>query len=246
MNEDDRWIFLDGPEPERLRPLLDVMRAPSGADQDDETGPVQRTLARIDALARQLRGDQPAAPRAAQLREQPPDPVADPLPSPPPLPPVVPAPPALVGTAPLALPEGVRDQLAALPFVPPRAPTGREPARTMKVPVMTRGLGGTLPVGDDSIARAVATLPFAGEAATAAVVLVPRLSLETYASLCAELAVTPDRAAEIRVKYQVPSEASQRALDEAWRGWLAEQPRERAAFEATVTAYAAWLRLQRR
>lgn len=243
MTEEDCWIYFDGPEPERLRPLLDAMRAPSGAGDGDKAGRVQRLLARLDAL----HAPAPAPPpRAAQLREQPPDPVADPLPSPPPLPPVVPAPPALVGTAPLALPEGVRDQLAALPFVPPRAPTGREPARTMKVPVMTRGLGGTLPVGDDSIARAVATLPFAGEAATAAVVLVPRLSLETYASLCAELAVTPDRAAEIRVKYQVPSEASQRALDEAWRGWLAEQPRERAAFEATVTAYAAWLRLQRR
>ena len=37
MNEIERWIYLDGPEPERIRPLLDALRdLPPATPQDRE------------------------------------------------------------------------------------------------------------------------------------------------------------------------------------------------------------------
>jgi hypothetical protein len=45
----------------------------------------------------------------------------------------------------------------------------------------------TAPIGDDSVAKAVAALPFAGNTVGAAIVPFPRLKLEEYASLRAEL-----------------------------------------------------------
>jgi hypothetical protein len=47
------------------------------------------------------------------------------------------------------------------------------------------------------VERAVAALPFAGNTAGAAIVLIPPLKLAEYASLRAELAVSPERMGEI-------------------------------------------------
>ena len=60
-------------------------------------------------------------------------------------------------------------------------------ARTMKVPVLNPLQGQTTPVGDDSIEKVVSALPYPGNTAGPAIVPFPRLTLEQYASLCAEL-----------------------------------------------------------
>jgi hypothetical protein len=99
---------------------------------------------------------------------------------------------------------------------------------------MTRDLGDTAPVADDAMAKAVAALPFAGTTVGAGSVPFPRLKLEQYASLHAELRVWPERAGEILLRYYVPSEAARKALEEHWAMRLAENVGERAAFERAV------------
>jgi hypothetical protein len=113
------------------------------------------------------------------------------------------------------------------------------------VPVMKRrGVAETTPVGDDAITRAVAALPFPGSAAAAAVF--PRLSLQEYASLHAELSVWPERAGEILVRYQVGSKAAQGALDAHWATRFGEEAGLRAEFEGALGEFVRWLRAQRR
>jgi hypothetical protein len=61
----------------------------------------------------------------------------------------------------LDLPAEVRALFGKLPFKP--ASPGPALARTMQVPVMaSRRHAETAPIGDDSIEKAVAALPFAG------------------------------------------------------------------------------------
>ncbi len=57
----------------------------------------------------------------------------------------------------LEVPAELREQMGGLPFKP-RAP-GTELARTMQVPVLNLNQGKTAPLGDDSIAKAVAAQP---------------------------------------------------------------------------------------
>jgi hypothetical protein len=144
----------------------------------------------------------------------------------------------------LELPAEVREQLGRLPFksAAEAQAAGKAAARTMQVPVMRRGHGETVPIGDDSIAKAVAALPFVGNTVGAGVVALPQLTVEQYASLRAELSVWPERAGEILRRYQVVNEAARRALDEHWEAWLARQPEPRAVFERALAAYTAWLR----
>jgi hypothetical protein len=144
----------------------------------------------------------------------------------------------------LELPAEVREQLGRLPFqsAAEAQVAGKAAARTLQVPVMMRrGHGETVPIGDDSIAKAVAALPFVGNAVGAGMVALPQLTVEQYASLRAELSVWPDRAAEILRRYQVVNEAARRALDEHWEAWLARQPEGRAVFERALGEYTAWL-----
>ena len=142
------------------------------------------------------------------------------------------------------LPAEFWERLGRLPFRPasPEQPTAE---RTMKLPVMGRGQGETAPVRADSIAKAVRALPFAGNTVGTVIVLIPRLKLHEYASLCAELAVWPEWVREILLRYQVLSEASRRALDEHWAERLLGNREERAAFERAVGEYSAWLRASR-
>ena len=93
-------------------------------------------------------------------------------------------------TAVLDIPAEFREQMARWPFKP-RAP-GAELVWTMQSAVLNLNQGKTAPLGDDSIAKAVAALPFAGNRVGAALVPAPRLPWETYASLRAELAASPE------------------------------------------------------
>jgi hypothetical protein len=75
--------------------------------------------------------------------------------------------------------------------------------------------------------------------------LIPPLKLAEYASLRAELAVSPERRGEILPKYHVLNEAARRALDEHWAERLAGNEEERGAFERAVGEFSAWLRASR-
>ena len=41
MNDIDRWIYFDGPEPEQIRPLLDALRDLSPATPQDESADIK-------------------------------------------------------------------------------------------------------------------------------------------------------------------------------------------------------------
>jgi len=115
----------------------------------------------------------------------------------------------------------------------------------MKAPVLDPRKGETTPLGDDSIAKAVAALPFVGASIGAGVVSFPRLSIQQYASLRAELAVLPLQSGEILRRYHVMNEAAHQALLEHWQAELAASPEARATFEKDLASYTAWLRAQR-
>jgi hypothetical protein len=141
------------------------------------------------------------------------------------------------------IPAEFRERLGGLPFKP--RPPGTELTRTKQVPVLDPRKGETAAPGDDSITKAVAALPFAGNTGGAALLPFPRLSLEAYASLRAELSVWPERAAGILPRYHVMNEAAYRALHAHWQIELAASPEARATFDKLLAGYTAWLRTQR-
>jgi hypothetical protein len=300
MNDADRWIYFDGPEPEHIRPLLDALRDLPPATPEDKERVIRRFFYKLDAtLSRReepaggeegQRSDAPGAliapvapvapiapiappeaerrwagggptarsPRLADLRDA--SPKAEPsAPEEPfeargpraadtgaaPEGPAERATEGAVGTALVPdLPAEFWERLGRLPFRP-ASPEQATAERTMKLPVMGRGQGETAPVRADSIAKAVAALPFAGNTVGSGIVLIPRLKMQEYASLRAELAVWPEWVREILLRYQVLSEASRRALEEDWAERLLANPGERAAFERAVGEYSAWLRGRR-
>lgn len=146
------------------------------------------------------------------------------------------APPVLLCTG------DIPPELRAKPPLPFRAPLEGQPQprrapKTAQSRVYGLEPGKTAPLGDTSIARAVAgVLPFAAPPLP--------LTLRQYASLCAELACWPSRAAEILQRYQVPGEAARAALDAFWSRERAARPELRAAFDEDVARYTAWLRAQ--
>jgi hypothetical protein len=96
--------------------------------------------------------------------------------------------------------------------------------------------GKTAPLGDTSVAEAVAAvLPFRAPE--------PALTLRRYACLCMELQRWPDRAAEVLVRYQL-DEAMLAAVREHWGRVCAEDPEAMAAFARDGAKYAEWLRAQ--
>ena len=254
----DAWIYFDGPEPERIRPLLDALRDLPAATPRDKERVARRFFERLDATLAGREGQAAPSVRPEVQRRVAEDgatarsPVFEDRGDALPLEPRAPGPlvevlgssaapvtmrveaPGPVRTAmALELPPEVREQLGRLPFRPAAEvqAAGKVAARTLQVPVMRRGHGETAPIGDDSIAKAVAALPFAGSTAGAGVVAFPQLKLEEYASLRAELSVWPERAGEILRRYHVVNEAAQRALDEHWEGWFVRQPEARVVFE---------------
>jgi hypothetical protein len=268
VNEIDGWIYFDGPEPEPIRPLLDALRELPPSTPEDKQRMARRLFEKLDAeLARKGEPSVVTAATAATSARAPSErwvvedgatvrspsfderPTAPPPAEPPSLP-VEPRPPKgrpaedLTTTALLLeIPAEFREQMGRLPFKP-RAP-GTELARTMQVPVLNLRKGETVPLGDDSIAKAVAALPFAGNTVGAALVPYPRLSLEAVASLRAELSLWPEWSAEILPRYHVMNEATRRALDEHWQIELAASPEARATFDKLLADYTAWLRTRR-
>jgi hypothetical protein len=262
------WLDLNGPVPEHIRALLDALRDPPPETPEDKERSLRRSCERLDEqLARQGEpsvgtagasarapgeremGEEGATVRSPSLDERP----AAPPPAEPPSLPVDareprpaegrPAEDLKITSVALDIPAELREQMGRLPFRP-RAP-GTELAWTMQVPVPDWQKGETTPLGDDSITKAGAALPFAGNTVGAAPVPVPRLPLETYASLRAELLLWPERSAEILPRYHVINEAARRALEEHWERELAASPEARATFDKALAEYTAWLRTRR-
>ncbi|XXX80528.1 hypothetical protein WMF30_17345 [Sorangium sp. So ce134] len=126
-----------------------------------------------------------------------------------------------------------------LPFGPPAPP---EPARLgatlAEVPRGMRhfaSLTGTQPTSE---APAAAALPFSSSSARAAPPAgappAPALSLEQYASLCADLAVAPASAEALFARYGLREPAARRAVDGFWRDRLA---RDQAAYQRWQELY---------
>ncbi|MBI4703782.1 MAG: hypothetical protein HY744_21950, partial [Deltaproteobacteria bacterium] len=144
----------------------------------------------------------------------------------------------------------------ALPFRPaaePARPPAAVPEPAVR-PSPAASLGQTSAMVDpDAIARFRQALPFLargggvpdGDAPARepeAEGGVPTLTLEQYASLCAECEACPERAAEIQARYQVPTEAVRRALEQRWRDDLARDPALGRRWEESRARYQAWLR----
>lgn len=156
------------------------------------------------------------------------------------------APSTLVGTAEaLDIPAALRAQMAVMPFKeePPAAvELKRATPKTLQGARMRSSVRETLPLGDDSVDKNLAMLPFALAPVADVVVLFPRLTAHQYLSLRAELVLRPDLRADLLRRYGVPHEVAMRALEAHWKEQLASQPALRAEYEAAIAAFAALLR----
>ncbi|MFO0762570.1 MAG: hypothetical protein U0359_39385 [Byssovorax sp.] len=263
MNEIERWIYLDGPEPELLRPALDALRDLPPATEDDVARAVRRFMAaRANAGSA---GDVPPASLAQPIRAggarlgvaEPAEPLCEettvaardePAPAsdrPAPAAPAAPSSPSighLVETGlGLDLSRAAWEARGKLPFGPPLADRPRA-ARTLHVPKMRSKLGDTAPIDDDRMARIVAALPFNKTTVGTGTIPFPRLTLEQYASLHAELLVGTGRREETLFRYRVLQEASFGALSAHWEERFRAQPEERARFDQMLATFTDWLR----
>jgi hypothetical protein len=74
----------------------------------------------------------------------------------------------------------------------------------------------------------------------------PTLTLEQYASMCAELAVFHDRPQAVFAKYGLSEPGQRAAVDAAWKARLARYPSEKAEWERRYWQYeASWRRSRR-
>jgi hypothetical protein len=270
MNDVEQWIYLDGPEPEIVQPFLDAVRDLPPATPEDRERRARVFFARLDAMLggeAPAGGAEPCSPPAGlqpshaevafvpwargpcAVEPEPPEPAvaAPPAPAPPeppvPPPPVRRAPAELAGTA--EFPEGILAAAKALPFVrPEEIPPHQRATRTLQSEEEARaGLGGTFPLGDDSMQRALALLPFKGSPVVLGVVSFPDMTVHAYASFRAELAVRPERTEAILFRYHVPSRASREALDAHWQARFAAEPETFAEFERALAQFTEYVRL---
>jgi hypothetical protein len=72
----------------------------------------------------------------------------------------------------------------------------------------------------------------------------PQLTLEQYASYCAEVAHRPKDRAAIYAKYGIANPAARTALAVAWGDRFASNPADKARFEELERRYLQWLRAQ--
>jgi len=105
-------------------------------------------------------------------------------------------------------------------------------------------LSATLPLGDDSIARAVAAAarPSVQSTVTRAPDLFPTLDVKQFVAYSTNLALWPAQAAETFSKYGVKSEAARAALDEHWRTRFTSEPELWVEFQQARADYLGWLR----
>lgn len=105
----------------------------------------------------------------------------------------------------------------------------------------------TLPLGANMLSTLLPTLPFNQPAHTAGAAVapparLPDLTLDAYASLCAELAVFPTKTEEIFRKYGVADDQVQRGLHQRWQDLFTTAPPLRDEWQRKTTAFCDWLR----
>jgi hypothetical protein len=250
----DPWILYDGPEPERLRPVLDALRDEPPLTSEDMERATRALYAQIDAMfGPALPEEEAAGPSpepAAHLPYRPPVALPpEPLPLAPPAPPPdAPARPprpaeALASTADLCS-DDFQDG-GKLPFGPPGPPAPspvKRASKTLDSEKERHGLGETLPLGENGLARAMATVPFEGSAIGMGIVPIPDLTLSEFTSLCSELEVPQHPVETILRRYKVASKASLLALHVHWQQHFAEHPEDGAKFEKDFATFTGYLR----
>lgn len=129
---------------------------------------------------------------------------------------------SLGGTAELVIPR-------VLPKPLPFAPRDSAPEIAAAAPP---AVAPPAPAGPRSAAASDAPPPAAGST--------PRLTPEQYASLTAELAVRPDRSADVRARYFVAQEPAWSALQSEWQQRMKADPRLRQRITELVAHYRTW------
>ncbi|WP_437309842.1 hypothetical protein [Sorangium sp. So ce388] len=133
----------------------------------------------------------------------------------------------LRGTQPAS---GAASTAPVLPFGLPAPPEPTTPAGAVDVvPRGMRGFTSLTGTHPTSTAPAEAPLPFSSSARAAPVPppaspSVPALSLEQYATLCAELAAAPGNAEALFARYGLIQPEARLAVDRLWRDRLARDP----------------------
>jgi hypothetical protein len=134
----------------------------------------------------------------------------------------------------------------ALPFHKSSLPSPLASPSEPKPPPPTNTAGETMPLGTKTLMLG-AVLPFGTDGATPPnPPPFPRMPIETYASFCAELAVFPDKAAEVEKKYKIRSDAARAALDQDWQVRFDAHPETRTQWQGLVAHYREWLQRQPR
>ncbi len=108
-------------------------------------------------------------------------------------------------------------------------------------------VGETLPLGGNLLAFMRPALPFdQGGSAPApgapGATQWPALTLDAYASLCAELAVFPLKFVDILRKYGVTDDAMKRGLDQHWRDLFTTAPPLHEEWQRKTAGFCEWLR----
>ncbi|MRG93027.1 hypothetical protein [Polyangium spumosum] len=130
-----------------------------------------------------------------------------------------------------------------LPFSDRPAPGFVEALQAPRAPAPRTGItDATLPLQMDLMAQARAAMPFLEPSS---MVDGPRLTLDAYASLCAELAVAPENRAEIFRRYSIRGDAAWRAVDQEWRVRLTERPEIQREWQGKYDRFREWLLLQK-
>jgi len=201
----------------------------------------------------------PAAAPAKEVAAAPVAPVAAPAPVAPVALPAPVAPPAVVAppVSPLDVSEEEEQRTMAAVFPSPGShapaplPFSSTPSpefvknlsapRAVPVREQRKSLDATVPA--NMMSPIPEALPFAhGAPAAPPPPKVPQMTLQAYASLCAELSVTPEKSVEVLRRYGVHDEHARRALDEEWRARLAAHPPSNQEWQKLYTTYRDWLR----
>lgn len=143
------------------------------------------------------------------------------------------------------IPSHLRTAAAALPFAAgaPSREFVADASAPRQAPSHSPALGATMPLNANILAQVQASLPFARKAGAE-----PkgqesrRLTLQAYASLCAELALTPEKSAAILAKYQIADAAMRRAVDDEWHARFKAHPEVHQEWQKLCAEYSAWLR----
>lgn len=134
-----------------------------------------------------------------------------------------------------------------LPFEPRADAPPPRSARSFEVSPLSTDVGSTVAVRLGDLDLRAPSTPFVAPSSVVPTAPLPPsslvpLTLEQYASLCAELSAAPTRRQEILFRYRVADEAALARLDAAWAGRLAASPGERVRYDGLVREFLLHLR----